>query len=131
VSPTRDSAAAAESLVGEDRVPGDPDRAEAAGQRAERGADLLGLRRADVGRRGGVDQLLLVQRVVAADQDQGERAVDEVDEGLDLAVGRGLVSGGEIFYGPHARRREGLGRGEHHGPFRRIIYKIQPGRGFF
>ncbi len=104
---------AAQRLVGD--APGDrrhADRAEAAGQRAERGADLLGLGRADRDGAGGVDELLLVQRVVAAQQDQGERAVQEVHQGLDLARRRGLVPGGEILDGAHARGGERFGGGK-------------------
>ena len=83
----------AQRLVGDHRViQWDADRAEAAGQRAERVADLFRLGRADRDRAGGVGELLLVQRVVAAHQHQGEHAVQEVHQGLDLPVGRGLVS---------------------------------------
>src|ERR1700722_15379492 len=104
------------------------DRAQAAGQRAQRGADLVRLGRADLVRAGGVDELLLVQRLVAAQQDQGEHAVEEVDEGLDLAFGRGLVAGGQILDGPDPGRVEGLRGREYHGPFGRIVYGGQPRR---
>ena len=89
------AAPAAQRLVGDHRVVlrRRADRAEAAGQRAERVLDLLRLGRADGGRTGGVGELLLVQRVVAAHQDQGERVVEEVDQGLDLAGRRGPGTG--------------------------------------
>ena len=89
------------------------DRAEAARQRAERVADLLRLGRADRDRAGGVDKLLLVQRMVAAHQDQGERAVQEVHQGLDLPVGRSLVVLGEILDGAHTGGGKGLGGGKY------------------
>ena len=116
------AASAAQRLVRDDRVIANTrrhcaDRAQAARQRAEGGADLVGLGRADRGRPGGVDELLLVQRVVAAQQDQREHAVQEVDQGLDLAVGRGLVLDREILDGTYPRGGEGLGSRESHGPF--------------
>ena len=104
------------------------DRAQAAGKRAKGVTDFLRLGRADVGRAGGVHELLLVQRVVAAHQDQGEHAVQEVDQGLDLPVARGLVLDREILDRAHPRGGEGLGGGEQPGPFG-IIDGGQPGRG--
>jgi acetyl-CoA acetyltransferase len=107
----------APGLVRDDRVIADADRAQAAGQRAQGVADLVRLGRADRVRAGGVDELLLVQRVVAAQQNQGEHAVQEVDQGLDLAFGRGLVAGREILDGPYPGSVEGLRGRESHGPF--------------
>ena len=69
-----------------------------------------------------------MQRVITAHQDQGQRAVKQVNQGLDLAVGSRLVLGGEIVDGAYAGGREGFGRGKHHSPFGRIIYGGQPGR---
>src|ERR1700722_19244065 len=54
------AAPAAERLIGDDRVIAHADHAQAAGQRAQRGADLVRLGRADLVRAGGVDELLLV-----------------------------------------------------------------------
>ena len=108
--------------------PAGADRAQAAGQRAEGVADLLRLGRADGDRAGGVGELLLVQRVVAAQQDQGEHVVEEVDQGLDLLVGRGLVLDREILDRAYAGGGEGLRGGEQPGPFG-IIDGGQPGHG--
>ena len=62
-----------------------------------------------------------MQRVVAAQQHQGEHAVQEVHQGLDLPVGRSLVLVGEILDGAHPRGGERLGSGKQHGPFGRIV----------
>ena len=77
----------------------DADRAEAAGQRAEQGlADLVGC----AGRppRQGVDELLLHQGVVAAHQHERQLVVDDVHQGLDLAVGGHAVAGGQVLDRP-------------------------------
>ena len=72
-----------------------------------------------------------MQCVVTAHQHQGEHAVQEVHQGLDLPVGWGLVLLGEILDSAHPRRGEGLGGGKQYGPFGRIVYLGQPGRGLF
>jgi hypothetical protein len=101
--------------VGDDRPVGDADRAERARVGAERGEDLVRLGRTDRDGAGGVDELLLLERVVAAEQDQRELAVENVDEGLDLAVARRVVAGGQVLDRPHARRVEPLGRVQRDG----------------
>ena len=88
--------------------PADADRAERAGVRAERGEDLLALGRAHRDRAGRVDELLLLQGVVAAQQHQRELAVKDVDQGLDLPVGGRVVAGGQVLDRPHAGRVEAL-----------------------
>ena len=62
-------------------------------------------------RPGRVGELLLVQRVVAAHQHQGELAVQQVDEGLDLPVGGRVVPGRQVLDGAHAgvAKRSGAG----------------------
>src|SRR5579859_3426390 len=119
----------AQGLVRDDGVIGDADRAQAAGQRAQGVADLVRQGRADRVRAGGVDELLLVQRVVAAQQDQGEHAVQVVDQGLDLAFGRGLVALREVLDGLYPGSVERFRGLVSHGPFGKIIiYGGQPRR---
>jgi hypothetical protein len=55
---------------------------------------------------GGVEQLLVDQAVVAAQQHQGGPPVEHVDEHLDLPVGRRLVLAGQVLDGPDPRRGE-------------------------
>src|SRR5690606_40294379 len=80
-----------ESVVGDDRGVVDADAAEAAGVGTQQFPDLLGMGGPDVGGAGGVDQLLLVEVVVAAEQQNHGLAVDDVDKGLDLPLGSGDV----------------------------------------
>src|SRR5690606_34837536 len=85
---------ALEGVVGDERGVVDADAAEAAGVGAEQFPDLLGVGGPDVGRAGGVDQLLLVEVVVAAEQQNRGLAVDDVNQGLDLPLGSGDVGVG-------------------------------------
>jgi hypothetical protein len=101
--------------VGDYRQVADADRAQAARRGAERRLDLVGVGRPDRRGAGLVDQLLLHQGVVAAQQHQGELPVDDVGQGLDLPlaghpVGRRL----QVGDGLHARSGELLG-GRHRG----------------
>ena len=66
----------------------------------------------DRDRAGRVDELLLFKGVVAAQQDQRELAVEDVDQRLDLPVGGRVVAGGQVLDRPHAGRVEPLGRGQ-------------------
>jgi hypothetical protein len=101
----------AQGQVGQDRQVGrDTDRAERAGVRTQRGEDLRGLGRARRDRAGRVDELLLLQGVVAAQQHQRELAVEDVDEGLHLPVGGGGVAGGQVLDRPDAGGVEALRR---------------------
>ena len=97
-------APAAQREVREHGQVGDADRAEAARQRAERRLDFVGLGRADRHRAGRVDQLLVRQRMVAAQQHQRQLAVDDLHQRLDLPVGGQAVLGDQVLDGPHARR---------------------------
>src|SRR5690606_30612250 len=105
--------AAAQRLVGDDGQGGGQERVdgpEAAGQRAQRVLDLRRVGGADLGGAGRVHELLLVERVVAAQQDERERAVQDVHEGLDLpVVGRAVRA--QVLDGADARRVEPLRRG--------------------
>ena len=87
--------------IGDDRQVRDADRAERARVRAERGEDLVRLGRPHRAGAGGVDELLLLQGVVAAEQDQRDGAVEDVDQRLDLPVGRGVVTGRQVLDRPH------------------------------
>ena len=99
-------------LVRDHRQTGDRDRAQAARQRPQCGPDLLRLGRADRRRPGRVGELLLVQRMVTAHQHQGELAVQQVDEGLDLPLGGRVVPGRQVLDGPHAGSVEPLRGGQ-------------------
>ena len=89
--------AGAEGLVGVDGEIGDAHGAEAAGRCAEGGPDLVAICRHHLDRSRGVHELLFQERVVAPQQDQGERPVHAVDERLDLVLGRvsRLCQGGD------------------------------------
>ena len=122
VGPGGHAGSATKCLVGIDGQFGHADRAEAAGRRTEGRFDLVGVGRHHFGGSGGIDELLLQERMVAPQQDQREHAVDVVDERLDL-VDRRMVEFDECCDGPHARRRKALrsvaGRAVIHGFERR------------
>ena len=88
---------------------------------AERRDDLVGGGGTDCDRAGGVDELLLLQRVVTAQQDKGEHTVEHVDQRLDLPVGWRVVTGREVLDRPHARRVEPRWRVQREGRVRRGI----------
>jgi len=102
VGPGDHVTAVAQGLVRDHRQVRHAHRAQAAGERAQRVADLLGVRWAQRRRRCGIGQLLLVKRMVAAHEDQGQLAVEQVDQRLDLPVGRRVVRFGQVLDGPHA-----------------------------
>ena len=106
LAPVAMSRLPSQGQVGDDRQVADADRAEAAGQGAERGHDLLRLRRPDVHRAGRVDQLLVRQRVVAAQQHQRQLAVDDLHERLDLPVAGEAVADRQVLDRAHAGRGE-------------------------
>src|SRR5260370_28339994 len=73
-------------------------------QRAKRCPYLVWLRGADVGHAGRVDQLLVLQLMIAAQQHQGQLTLDDLDQGLDLAVRGQAVSGRQVLDRPDAWR---------------------------
>jgi hypothetical protein len=76
-------------------------------------ADLLVARGPQVEGAGGIDELLLVQRMVTPQQHEPDLGAHGVDQRLDLPIGRGAaVHGGEILDRAHTGRREALRRGE-------------------
>src|SRR5262249_20651911 len=79
VRPRRQSAATAQRQIGDHRELGDADRAEAARQRAERCLDFVWLSRANRDGSGRIDELLVGQRMIAAEQHQGQLAVYDLD----------------------------------------------------
>ena len=80
--------ARAQGLVGVDGEVGDAHGAEAAGRCAEGGPDLVAIRRHHLDGSRSVHELLLQERVVAPQQDEGDCSVHPVDERLDLVDGR-------------------------------------------
>jgi hypothetical protein len=102
------AATAPDRQVGDDRQVAHADRAEAAGGGAERRTDLGWAGGAHLPRAGGVEELLLDQAVVPAQQDQGSLPIDQIDERLDLPVRRSVVVPGQILDGAGARGRERL-----------------------
>ena len=74
--------------VGVDNEVIHPDRTEAPRRGAQGGPDVVALRGSYLRGAGGVEELLLLEGVVAAQQQEGQFAVDPVDEGLDLVFGR-------------------------------------------
>ena len=87
-------AAAAQGLVGVDRDPLGADRSQASGASAQRGADLVGVRRTDLRGAERVGLFYVVEFVVATHQEQRGLAAHHLHQCLDLAIGGGEVEGG-------------------------------------
>src|SRR5215472_7788912 len=117
-------AAALQREIRDDRQILDAYCAQAARQRAEHCPDLVRLRGADVGHAGRVDELLVLQLMIAAEQHQGRLTLDDLDQGLDLAVRGQAVSGSQVLDRPDTwrvqpdrciRTRAVLDRGQRRG----------------
>lgn len=80
VGPGHHAAALLERRVGDHRNPGHTHRPQAARAGAEQRADLLLRRRTELRRAQTVDQLLLHEIVVTAEQDEGRLTVHDVDQ---------------------------------------------------
>jgi hypothetical protein len=115
-------------LISDDRQVGrGADSAERAGVRAEVGENLPRLGGPHRDRAGRVDELLLFEGVVAAQQDQRELAVKDVDEGLDLPVGGRVVAGDQVLNRPDAGRVEPLRRLQRRGGVKRGVQGLEGG----
>src|SRR5690606_2000224 len=102
--------AAAQGLVDVDRDPADAHCAEAPGKGTQGFSDFLRLGWAGFSAAGGIQQLLLLEVVVATDDGQRLRPADDVGRRLGLTLGGGDagVGFGEGGDGAYPRRGETL-----------------------
>ncbi len=106
----RHAAAPLQRRIGHDAHAFDTDRAERAGMGTEERDDLVVVRRAQGHRTQMIGELLLLERMVTAEQHEYRIVVGHVDQGLDLTIGGGTtVEGGEFLDGANTRCGELLG----------------------